>query len=349
MAKRLAVAVEASNTTQVYAILATVLNKDAFSTEAFREFVHASGGEETLINELKFYLRFYGDEREERLTRIRRSIPIQIRRRLNNDEPLPGEYDVYKLEREIDRAHQNVDTVEFLARIASGLIIFQPVKEWLDDVLGTAKRYWSKTALELADSGYPITATFLQTFVDIAIPGSALELGINAIPVGRGGGIAAVAYKKASKEVFDRLIAKGISRQSDKATQLAKEIDVVMEGLLRDQTPEVRQLVLRGAEGDRAALLELAVWEKMVNEVVPLYQTVAVNQSRLVLRNAAKRLMPDLENFLQIPKGSVAKGAIKELPDGRVIQTIETKFIPREGIRLSNAKATAEACWFEFR
>jgi len=341
MARRLKKAMDERNVEQFYLRLGAVLNKNHFPAESFRHLVEAYGGKEKLILEVRQFLRFYGDpQRTEEMTRIMRSIPIQIERRLNNDQPLPGEHDVYKLKQELESAAMAAEGALFLGRVASGLIILEPVKNWLDEVLGTAKKHWSRVAEGYADAGDPVTATIIQTLNDLFMPGSAFELGISAVPVGRGGGVALVAYKRAGKEVFEQLIRKGLAKQNAKV--LRAEVDKAMELVLKSADPDIAALVKKGTAGDREALIKLSLFENLVNEVTPLYRTSMVKEAKATLRQAARRLQPDLDNYLQLPPKSSAQQSLTFLKSGRVNQVIEAPFVKRPGKRVADAQKTAE-------
>jgi hypothetical protein len=334
-------AMAAKDATTVYVILDRLLDEAKTPLVVFRRLVQFWGGELIFTRRIEMFLAQHGDNRSDIIGILsgKGTIAMRIVRRLNNDLPPEGGFDPAELSALVGEgaalALPGLTALAATNPLVPAVLIggsFYVLKPHIDEVLLTAKNFWSDFADTLADSDDVFLATAVQTLNDLFVPGSSFEAVLTALPIGRLGVLIKAVFLKAAALVGLKLVARGFKEIARLLLKFVRDlIDThISSKLLSFENNLATRIATTTSPAERKALVAQAfAFLKRVNQTFSFDREIdevirAAQKAGKLSKAAISKLKGELKAFFPLPPGSPAKLAFDVLPDGKVVQTVRT-------------------------
>lgn len=359
-------AMKSGNVTTVLLLLDRLLEERMTPLVVFRKLVGMWGGEIAFTARVERFLAEHPDSRADMIGLMsgKGTVAMRIRYRMNGDQPTPGGFDPAEFAALVKELTPVVKTIPLAVAagpmgpsILAGSAFVHVIKPHLDEVLATAKKFWNDYATSLVDGeglSSVLLATTVQSLNDIFVPGSTIEAVISLLPVGRLGVLIKAVLLKAAALVGLRLAASGLKRLGTLVFRLVKDMVethigrrlLSFENLLAEQMISTTNTQARKALIARAhKFLQIAnqwfSFETKVDDIIE--QGLKKTGPKALKPGAQKKIEKSLAEYFSKPQGSLATSlTFKCLPDGTVVQSVETKLAKNTvGRTLDNLAALA--------
>jgi hypothetical protein len=340
-------AMKEGNVTTVLLLLDRLLDERTTPLVVFRKLAGMWGGETAFTARVERFLAEHPDSRADMIGLMsgKGTVAMRIRYRMNGDQPTPGGFDPAEFAALVKELSPVVKTIPLAMAagpmgpsILAGSAFVHVIKPHFDEVLATAKKFWDDYATSLVEEeglGNVLLATTVQSLNDIFVPGSTIEAAISLLPVGRLGVLIKAVLLKAAALVGLRLAASGLKRLGILVFRLVKDMVQTHIGsrLLPFENLLAEQMISTADTRARKALiarvhkfLQVAnqwfSFETKVDDIIE--QGLKKKGPKTLTKAAMKEIEDELVAIFPVPPGSPATLSFKCLPDGTVVQEVNT-------------------------